>query len=63
MSDNDNKVADFDSGGYNSKALKNLFKDFDIAYRQWEKRKGINHSEIAKRYYRRKATSRLKKGT
>ena len=63
MNHNDAIATDYDSGGYNSKALKNLFKDFDIAYKQWEKRKGINESEIAKRYYRRKATSRLKKGT
>lgn len=62
MNDNDSIAADYDSGAYDSKELKNLFKDFDIAYKAWEKRKGINASEINKRYYRRQSTSKLKKG-
>ena len=62
MNDNDSTAADSDSGAYDSKALKNLFKDFDAAYKSWEKRKGINASEINKRHYRKRSTSKLKKG-
>ena len=27
---------------YNPESLKNLAKDFDVAYKRWEKKKGLN---------------------